>query len=56
MMPDLPRITGEVFTRAAFHIESGIFRRIDVRYHKKMAELLATLQLADEIPPQSKEE
>lgn len=49
MTPELPRITGAVFDRAACHLESNLFARIDTRYRKKLAELLATMQLADEL-------
>ena len=42
-------ISGLVFDRAACHLQSNLFARIDTRYRKKLAELLATLQLADEL-------
>jgi len=47
-MPDLNRITGAVRDRAALHMASGIFQRIDPRFQRKMAELLAYLQVADQ--------
>ena len=48
MTPALPQISGAVYDRASCHLESGLFNRVDPRFHKKLAELLATLQLNDE--------
>ena len=55
MMPD-PRITGDIHTRAGFHLESGIFKRIDARFAKQLAILLASLQLVDEALTNSQKE
>ena len=54
MNADLHRIavSGMVFDRAACHLQSNMFARIDPRYRKKLAELLAKLQLDDELTGQ----